>query len=108
MEVDEADHYCYPRNSIKPELEELRREKISNLVTINRLTSENRNLHMKLSYAEDTIRGLKMSRKKTKEFRPEFTKDEVKQEHFDNLYVIAKKAHEQRSRSVSPKEPSIE
>ena len=62
-EVDEANHYCYPRGSIKNELEELRREKISNLALINRLTSENKNFKMKLSYAEDTIKGLRMSKK---------------------------------------------
>ena len=95
-EVDEANHYCYPRGSIKDELEELRREKISSLVTINKLTTENHGLRMQVSHAEDTIKGLRMSKQGKKKPEIRFTKDALSQQAIDGLYEKAKDAHFER------------
>ena len=95
-EVDEADHYCYQKGSIKTELEELRREKISSLVTINKLSAENHGLKMQLSHAEDTIKGLRMSKQGKKKQEIRFTKDALTQANIDGLYAKAEQAHFER------------
>jgi hypothetical protein len=52
-EIDEATYYIYDHGVIKTELEQLRRTKITNLVEINRLTSENVKQGMELYHAEE-------------------------------------------------------
>ena len=77
----------------------MRREKISSLVTINRLTTENHSLKMQLSYAEDTADALRKTSKSSQPAKPRFTKDGVNQANFEGLFAIARKAHSQRSQS---------
>ena len=58
-EVGEADYWVYDHGTIKQELEQLRRTNITNLVEINRLTSENVRQGMELRQTEETLRVLK-------------------------------------------------
>ena len=64
-EIDEATYYIYDHGAIKTELEQLRRTKITNLVEINRLTSENVKQGMELCHAEESLRVMQQNQKKT-------------------------------------------
>jgi hypothetical protein len=66
-QIGEADYWVFDRGAIKEELQQLRRTNISNLVEINRLTSESQRRAVELAHAEE---GLRMALKNRKQVTP--------------------------------------
>ena len=80
-------------SSAKEEIEELRKLKISNLVSINRLETENKSLRLQLSYAQDEVKYMKINKKAAQKPKPNFTRDDLSQENVDELFDKARRYH---------------
>ena len=89
---DENQYYCHPRGEIKTELEMLRKEKIANLVEINRLEKEKLGLKIQLAEAEERIRALRITKTTSVTKKIRFTRDGCNQTNLDGIYAKAKKA----------------
>ena len=95
----ENQYYCHPRGAIKTEIELLRKEKISNLVEINRLEQEKHSHMLQLSEANEQIRSLRVMKPTSKNTRPHFTMKALSQSNIDGLWVQSQIAHANREKS---------
>ena len=83
-------------STVKPELQRLRREEISNLATINRLERENKSLRLQVSAQEDEIKYLKINKKASQKPKPSFGRDGLTQPNIDGLWDKAQHAYSDR------------
>mgnify|MGYP000902019609 CR=1 FL=1 len=88
----ENQYYTYPRGPVKTEVEQLRRDRISNLVEINRLEQEKHKLYLQLSESTEQIRALKVMKPTAKNTRPQFTMKCLNQANINGIWDQSKKA----------------
>ena len=97
----ENQYYTHPRGEIKTEIEMLRRDRISNLVEINRLEREKHAQYLQLSEANEQVRALKVTKPLSKNTRPQFTMKALNQDNINGLWVTSQIAHANRTQSTN-------
>ena len=100
----ENQYYTHPRGEIKTEIEMLRRDRISNLVEINRLEQEKHAQYLQLSEANEQVRALRVTKPLSKNTRPQFTMKALNQDNINGLWVTSQIAHANRTQSTNARE----